>query len=76
MELDTARIGPFMLSLFTSGRGVKVLGDRKVEWSASTTVTNPAMIPNTTTFDAQWEFEKKPWIFGGSVGFRFRWVPE
>jgi len=76
IEMDTARIGPFMLSLFTNGRGMKVLGDRKVEWSDSTTVTDPAMIPNTTTFDANWEFEKKPWIFGGGVGIRFRWVPK
>ena len=76
LELDTARVGPFMLSIFTNGRGMKVLGDRKVEWSDSTTVTNPAMVPNTTTFDANWEFEKKPWIFGGGVGIRFRWVPQ
>jgi len=75
LELDTARVGPFMLSIFTNGRGMKVLGDRKVEWSDTTTVTNPAMVPNTQTFDAQWEFEKKPWIFGGGVGIRFRWVP-
>jgi hypothetical protein len=76
LEMDTVRVGPFMLSLFMNGRGVKILGDRKVEFAASTTVTDPAMIPNTTTFDADWEFEKKPWIFGGGVGVRFRWLPE
>ena len=76
VEMDTVRMGPFMLSLFANGRGIKVLGDRKVAFSDSTTVTDPAMIPPTTTFDADWEFEKKPWIFGGGVGVRFRWLPE
>lgn len=76
LEMDTVRAGPFMLSLFIDGRGVKILGDRKVEFSGQTTVSNPALIPTTNTFTADWEFEKKPWSFSGGVGIRFRWLPE
>ena len=77
VEVDTGRAGPFMVALFVNGKGLKILGDRKVEFSNTTTVSNPALVPNVPTdVTADWEFEKKPWSFGGGVGIRFRWLPE
>ena len=69
-------MGPFMLSLFANGRGIKVLGDRKVEFSDSSDRDRPGDDPEYDHVRRDWEFEKKPWIFGGGVGVRFRWLPE
>lgn len=77
VEIDTGRAGPFMVALFANGKGLKILGDRKVEFSSTTTVSDPALVPNVPTdVTADWEFEKKPWSFGAGVGIRFRWLPE
>ncbi|HVH16704.1 MAG TPA: hypothetical protein VNF72_00265 [Myxococcota bacterium] len=77
VEVDTGRAGPFMVALFVNGRGLKILGDRKIEFSNTTTVSDPALIPNVPTdVTADWEFEKKPWQFAGGVDIRFRWLPE
>jgi hypothetical protein len=76
VELDTVRAGPFMISLFLAGRGTKILGDTRVEFSSQTTVSAPELIPDPTTATADWEFDKGAWTYGGNVGFRFRWLPE
>jgi len=76
LEMDTVRAGPFMIAVFLQGRGLKILGDTKVDFSGETTVSEPELIPNPDTFTADWSFDKGAWTYGGSVGFRFRWLPD
>jgi hypothetical protein len=76
LELDAARAGPFMLSLFAGAQGVKLLGDREVEFSSTTRITNAALRPNPQDVSASWSFEKDPWSYSGGIGVRFRWLPE
>jgi hypothetical protein len=76
VEMDTGRAGPFIVALFVNGRGLKIVGDRKVEFSDQVTASDPNLVPNPTDVTADWEFEKKPWEFAGGVGIRFRWLPE
>lgn len=76
VELDTARAGPFMLSVFTAGQAYRMLGDRDIEIDASTTLTDPAFTPNPQTVTAQFDFHKHAWTYRGGVGLRFRWLPE
>jgi hypothetical protein len=76
VEMDTVRAGPFMISLYLAGRGMKILGDTKVEFSSQTTVSAPELIPDPSDFTADWEFDKGAWNYGGGAGFRFRWLPE
>lgn len=76
LEMDTVRAGPFMIAVYLQGRGLKILGDTKVEFSGETTVSQPELTPNPDTFTADFRFDKGAWTYGGGVGFRFRWLPD
>lgn len=76
VEMDAARAGPFMLSLFTSGQAYRMLGDRDIEFEDSTTMNDPALNPNPQTASAKWTFHPHAWTYRGGVGLRFRWLPE
>jgi hypothetical protein len=71
IEMDAARAGPFMLSLYTSGQAYHILGDRTVELTGTGTFDDGN---RNVSFDA--EYEREPWHFRIGVGLRFRWVPE
>jgi hypothetical protein len=79
LEMDAARAGPFMLSLFVSGQAYRMLGDRDVEIDDTQTVAvpdeNPAT-PASQDVSAQWSFHPHAWSYRGGLGVRFRWAPE
>jgi hypothetical protein len=66
IEADTMRAGPFLLSVYASGRGYRFLGDLDVQLSQT----------NEFGETAVWTFEKLGWGWRAGVGLRFRWLPE
>ena len=83
LEIDAARAGPVMVSLYVSGQAYHFLGDLDVSFSDSQErvlgqgctppfLCRPPVSPET----ASWQFEKKRWAFRGGVGLRFHWMPE
>jgi hypothetical protein len=66
LELDAARLGPFVSSVYLMGRGYHLFGDLETTFS------------ETNEFDetATWTFRPDRWAWRGGVGFRFRWLPE
>ena len=71
IEMDAARAGPMMLSLYASGQAHHVLGDRTVELTGTGTFDDGS---RDVSFVSSYEHE--PWRFRAGVGLRFRWVPE
>jgi len=71
IEMDAARAGPVMLSLYTSGQAYHVLGDRTVELIGTGTYDDGS---RDVSFLA--EYEREPWHYRIGVGLRFRWLPE
>jgi hypothetical protein len=77
LEMDAGRAGPFVLSLFAGVQGVKLMGDREVQFSKTETISNSELRPlPTQNVSADWSFEKDPWSYSGGIGVRFRFVPE
>lgn len=66
LEVDTARLGPFVSSVYVMGRGYYLNGDRDVTMSTS----------NQFGENATWTAKLDPYLWRGGVGFRFRWSPE
>lgn len=66
LEGDTARLGPFMLSIYASGQLYYFLGNRRIDLAAQ----------NQFGEWAFWRFDKSAWGWRGNVGLRFRWLPE
>lgn len=65
LEIDTGRIGPVVVSLFTGFRAYRFLGTRKERLKGATSVGEPV------TFD----FELDQWLYRADTGLRFRWQP-
>jgi len=70
IEMDTARAGPFMLSLYTSGQAFHVLGDRTVELTGTRAFDDGS---RNVSFVSS--YERLPWHYRVGAGLRFRWVP-
>lgn len=68
VAVDTAKAGPLMLTVFISGAAYRILGDRKVEFTALDDLTGA----ETATF----RFTRDAWTYQGGVGLRFRWLPD
>jgi hypothetical protein len=66
VELDTARAGPFVLSLYAAAKAWNFLDNEKQ------TLTDQ----NQYGEHAVWHFLKNEWAFAGALGLRFRWVPQ
>lgn len=66
LEVDAARLGPFLSSVYLMGRGYHLLGDLETTLSAT----------NEFGETATWTFRPDRWVWRGGVGFRFRWLPE
>ena len=64
--MDAQRAGPFMLTVYMAGKAYAFLGDLALEATGS----------NEFGETAGWRAEKSPWAFQGSVGLRFRWLPD
>jgi hypothetical protein len=71
IEMDAARAGPVMLSLYTSGQAYHVLGDRTVELTGTGTFDDG---DRDVSFVAG--YERDPWHCRIGVGLRLRWLPE
>ena len=76
LEMDAARAGPLMLSVFLTGRAYKMLGDLALDIEGSDTITDPALVGGTQTVSAQFKFNIHSWSYLGGLGLRFRWLPE
>src|SRR5262245_24966326 len=63
LEMDTVRLGPFMISLFLDGKATHLLGNREIDLAT----TNGADT-------AAWEAEVHPWLYSGGLGLRFRFA--
>ncbi|MAI80740.1 MAG: hypothetical protein CL917_17500 [Deltaproteobacteria bacterium] len=66
VEMDTGRAGPVVLSIFGGGQAYAILGDNQVSFDQT----------NEYGETAEWNFLANRWFFRGSVGLRFRWLPE
>jgi hypothetical protein len=66
IEVDTARLGPILTSVFALGRAYHLIGNLDQSFSAS----------NQYGESASWTFQPEPWVYRAGVGIRFRWVPE
>jgi hypothetical protein len=76
LEMDAARAGPVMLSLFLSGQAYKMLGDLSVHLEGQSVV--PAQAPYTDedqSVNAGFDFHLHSWAYHGGLGLRFRWLP-
>jgi len=77
LEMDAARAGPVVLSLFLGGQAYKMLGNLDVNLTGQTVV--PVQAPYTTqeqTVEANFDFHIHSWAYHGGAGLRFRWLPE
>ena len=75
VELDAARAGPSMLSVFLAGQGYRVLGGRSVELAASGSYTEPTG-PPVQSLSTDSSYDLDPWNFRLIFGLRLRWHPE
>ena len=66
LEVDAARLGPFVSSVFLFGRGYYLFGDFDIQMSAT----------NEFGESATWTAELDRWAWRSGVGFRIRWSPE
>jgi hypothetical protein len=71
IEMDAARAGPWMLSLYASGQAHHILGDRTVELTGTGRFDDGS---RDVSFASS--YEREPWRFRAGIGLRFRWVPE
>jgi len=79
LEMDAARAGPLMLSVFVGGQAYRMLGNRDLQLEDTQLIQVPDDNPNTPAeqdVDAQWNFHKHAWSYRGGLGVRFRWLPE
>ena len=74
VEVDAGRTGPLVLALYGGAQAYAILGHnagQRVEFSDSKQYEET---PEWET--AEWSYLANRWFFRGSVGLRFRWVPE
>ncbi len=69
LELDAARFGPSVMSVFVSGQAYAALGKRDIDFAAS-------FSDASGTERATWHFEPAAWFYRGALGFRLRFAPE
>ena len=77
LEMDAARAGPVILSLFMTGSAYRMLGDLDVHTTGTQVI--PATPPYTTTdqtVSAEFDYSIHAWAYRGGAGMRFRWLPE
>ncbi len=66
LETDVERIGPFMWTMFASGKATAFIGNLEFGTNAV----------NQFGETAAWNFEKERWAYRANAGIRFRWQPE
>ncbi len=88
IEIDAARIGDFILTVYASGRAYRLLGSRGFEletvgfWQTNGTPNptegGPGIPPETVRPPSTIlsTYERDPWHYALGVGIRFLWRPE
>jgi len=71
VEVDAGRFGPVGVALFLGGRAYRVLGDRTIGFSATSSFDDELGMDVSV---ADFEVEVDPWIFRAHVGIRFQWL--
>lgn len=66
IEMDAARAGPVVFSVYTAGAAYRMLGDLDFRFSDEDDLGE----------SAEWSYEKDDWSYRAGVGFRMRYVPE
>ena len=91
-EMDAARAGPVMLTLFMSAQAYRVLGDREIDVAGDGSWNFHSMAgdisPYVQTPDpalgyladplitTEATYEREAWSYRTNVGLRFRWLPK
>ena len=65
IEIDGARLGPFLVTPFIAGRAYRFIGNLDVSLSDT----------NEFGESVQFEFERDQWQWAGRFGVRLRWAP-
>lgn len=71
LELDAARLGPFLLAVHAGGQAHRILEGHELRVSAAG-IFDDGMTP----LDVRSDVKLERWNFRLGVGVRFRWVPE
>src|SRR5262249_31311051 len=66
LEVDTARLGPFVSSVYLMGRGYRLLGNLDTTFSQT----------NEFGETATWTFQPDRWVWRGGVGIRSHGLPQ
>lgn len=66
LEMDTAKVGPVMLTLFANAKAWNFLDNELLTFEDADPYGEAAWF----------QFLKNEWAFNGALGLRFRWVPE
>ena len=69
IEVDAARLSPFVMTVFVSGQAYALLSPSDINFSDTYTDAYG-------TESAKWHFRPDPWVYRGLVGVRFRWLPD
>ena len=78
-EIDTQRLGPFMLSVFLGGRVYELLGDLDETLTSNQNVFGDTYVSEATGESPErvtWHFRPESRVWRGGVGLRFRYLPE
>jgi hypothetical protein len=71
LELEAGRMGPFLLSIFGSGRALNLLGQTGVDVRATGTWSD-----GDRDAQVRSRYDRAAWIYRMDFGLRFRWLPE
>lgn len=71
LELDAARMGPFLLAVHVGGTALRLVDGRNLRVSANGTYDD-----GVTPLDVSSEAKLDRWNFQLGVGLRFRWLPD
>jgi hypothetical protein len=69
VEVDAARMGSFGVTVFLSAQAYALLGNRDIDFTDSQTDA-------FGTESADWRFRSDEWLYRGTMGIRFRWLPK
>jgi hypothetical protein len=69
LEFDAARAGDFVVTLFLSGEGYKLLGNREIR------IDGASAFDDGKPLEVRSSFERDPWSYAAGIGMRVRWLP-
>lgn len=75
LEMDTVRLGPFVLAVFANGQAYQLLDDRNIDLSTPNGTSTATCSDVTAPPSACWDVKLDRDLYRGSVGLRFRFFP-